>query len=303
MKNIHITLAQIQAFVKVAETGSFTTASEVLGMTQSAISHSISSLEKELQVSLLERSRNGVFLTEIGNRVLVQAREMLRIAEQIRQETASMVGLESGKVHLGSFPSVSARILPKLLRQFRQRYPGIEVVLFEGTDDEVREWISSRAVDVGVVTLPVEGVDTVSIATDEFLAVVAASHPLAALKQIHIRQLATEPFIMSKAGCQPVITNMFRKAKVVAKTQFEVIDLRTIFAMVTQGMGVTIVPEMALPDNLTELSVLALEPKVVRRLAFAVPSLERATPAVIAFLRHTQDWVRSQSELTTTFVC
>jgi len=295
MKKNHMTLAQIQAFVTVAEIGSFTTASEVLGMTQSAVSHSIASLEKELQVSLLERDRNGVLLTEIGKRVLVQAREILARAERIRQETASVVGLEAGKVRLGSFPSVSACFLPGLLRQFRQRYPGIEVVLFEGTDDEVREWISSRAVDIGVVALPYEGFDTVSIAQDEFLAVVAASHPLAQQTQIHIRQLATEPFIMSKAGCKPVITNMLRKAKVTPRTQFEVIDLRTIFAMVTEGMGVTIVPEMALPDNLTGLSVLTLEPKVVRRLAFALPSLSTAIPAVTAFLRHTQSWVKSQN--------
>lgn len=83
--------------------------------------------------------------------------------------TSAAVGLETGKVRLGSFPSVTARFLPGLLRQFRQRYPGIEVVLFEGTDDEVRNWIRTRTVDLGVVALPVEGLETIAIARDEFL--------------------------------------------------------------------------------------------------------------------------------------
>jgi len=295
MKRIHITLAQIQAFVMVAEAKSFTIASEHLGMTQSAVSHAVAALEKELQVSLLERDRNGIFITEIGQRVLIYAQDMLTNAERIRQETSAAVGLATGKVRLGSFPSVSARFLPGLLRQFRQRYPGIEVVLFEGTDDEVREWIHTRAVDVGVVVLPADGLETVSIAQDEFLAVVARNHRLAEQHQIHIRQLSHEPFIMSKAGCQPLITAMFRQAKITPKTQFEVIDLRTIFAMVQEGMGVTIIPEMALPTDSSGLHVMSLKPKHFRHLAFAVPSLETATPAVAEFLNEAKVWMQSLS--------
>ena len=262
-------------------------------MTQSAVSHAVAALEKELQVSLLERDRRGIFLTEIGNRVLVQARTILHSTEQIRQETAAAIGFETGKVRIGSFPSVSARFLPGLLRQFQQRYPGIEVVLFEGTDDEVQEWIYAHTVDIGVVTLPVERLKTVSIAQDRFVAVVADSHPLAKQQSIHIRQLAPEPFIMSKAGCEPAITRMFRQSKVTPKIQYEVIDLRTIFAMVQEGIGVTIVPEMALPADLTGLQILTLQPEVRRQLALAVLSLE-VTPALRKFLNMAQTWTQAQ---------
>ncbi len=160
--------------------------------------------------------------------------------------------------------------------------------MFEGTDSEVREWIQSRAVDVGVVVLPADEFATIPIAEDEFLAVVAANHALTKHSQIEIRQLAQEPFIMSKAGCKPSIMNLFRKAKVTPKTQFEVMDLRTIFAMIQEGMGVTIAPEMALPSDLTELHLLPLQPRKFRHLALAVPSLETATPAVAAFLQEAQ---------------
>lgn len=293
MKKNHITLAQIQAFATVAEVGSFTIASEQLGMTQSAVSHAVAALEKELKVSLLERNRNGIFLTEIGKGVLIQAQEMLTCAERIRQETSASIGLETGKIRLGSFPSVSARFLPGFLRQYQQRHPGIEVVLFEGKEDEVREWIQTRAVDVGVVVLPAEGLETQSIAQDEFLVVVACSHQLVKQRQIGIHKLSHEPFIMPKAGCEPLILAMFRKAKITPKTQFEVIDLRTIFAMVKEGMGVTIAPEMALPDDCSGLHTMSLEPKQIRCLAFAVSSLETVTPAVVSFLDEAKDWTRS----------
>lgn len=295
MKRIHITLAQIQAFATVIEVGSFTLASEQLGMTQSAVSHAVTALEKELKVSLVERDRNGILLTDIGQRVLIHAQAMLTSAERIRQETSAALGLQTGKVRLGSFPSVSAHCLPGLLRQFRQRYPGIEVVLFEGTDDEVREWIHTRAVDVGAVALPAEGLETISIAQDEFLIVVAANHRLAGQHEIHIYELSHEPFIMSKAGCKPLITAMFRKAKIVPKTQFEVIDLRTIFAMVQEGMGVTIVPEMALPSDRSGLHVISLSPKQFRHLAFAVPSLEAVAPAVAEFLKEAKVWMEAST--------
>lgn len=165
--------------------------------------------------------------------------------------------------------------------------------MFEGTDDEVREWIYTRAVDIGVVVLPADELETVSIAQDEFLAVVARNHRLAEQQQIHIRQLSHEPFIMSKAGCKPFITAMFRKAKITPKTQFEAIDLRTIFAMVQEGMGVTIVPEMALPTDSPGFHVMSLQPKHFRQLAFAVPSLETATPAVAEFLNEAKVWMQS----------
>ena len=289
-----MTLAQLQAFVTVIETGSFTAASEVLGMTQSAVSHSIASLETELGVMLLERDRTGITLTEVGKKVIVQARDMLAHAEQIRQETAAARGLEQGKLRLGSFPSVSARLLPGMIREFRRCYPGIEVVLFEGMDQEVREWITSRAVDVGFVTLPTKGMEIVPVAQDEMLVVVAASHPLAEQTHVRIEQLVHESFILSKGGCEPLIMALFRKAKAFPNTQFEVRDMGTILAMVQEGIGITIVPEFALSTMLTGVHVLHLRPSVLRRLALAVSSFSTASPAVTAFLHHAQQWAKSQ---------
>lgn len=285
MKRISITLAQLQTFSVVADLESFTAASEQLGMTQSAVSHAVAALERELQVSLLERRRGGIATTEVGKHVLSHAKEVLRLTERIHQSAATAIGLQTGRVRLGSFPSVSARLLPDLLRRFQQRYPGIEIVLLEGTDQEVREWIMTRTVDAGVVTLPTDkGFKTVDLAQDEFLAVVSTQHRLAGNNQIDIRQLSDEPFILSKAGCGPLIKSLFRRANVVPRIQFEVIELQTIFAMVEENMGVTIVPSMTLPSDRFKLHTMSLSPNQLRKTAFACLSKENISPAVSAFL-------------------
>ncbi|MBA2681632.1 MAG: LysR family transcriptional regulator [Ktedonobacteraceae bacterium] len=293
-----MTLAQLQAFVTVTETGSFTTASEILGMTQSAVSHAIAGLETELGVTLLRRERAGLSLTDVGQRIILNAREILAQAESIRQEAATARGLEAGKLRLGSISSVSARFLPGALRLFRQRYPKIEIVLLEGSDQEVRAWIEARIVDVGVVTLPTQGVVVTPIAHDEYFAVVPPTHPLANASSVPLELLTQEPFILSGGGCGLLIKDLFYKAKVVPRIQLEVRETGSVLAMVQEGMGISIVPEMALPPQLPSgIKTLHLQPAAWRHVALAVLSRETISPATKMFLQHAEQWGFSQGLL------
>lgn len=292
-----MTLTQLQIFVTIVETGSFTLASERLDMTQSAVSHALADLEKDLQVILLLRERTGLVLTEVGQRIVVQAREMLAQTEAIRQAAAATHDLAVGKLRVGSIPSVSMRLLPGMVRAFQRRYPGIDIVVLEGTDQEVREWIETRTVDLGVVTLPAEGVDVTPIASDEFLVVLGASHPLASKRSVPLEWLAKEPFILSKAGCEPVLLTLFREAKVTPCIQFEIREIPTILAMIQEEMGISIVPEMALPSPLSGVVLLHLRPSVRRQLAFATLSLKTASPAAVMFLQQAQQWAQAQGLL------
>jgi DNA-binding transcriptional LysR family regulator len=223
---------------------------------------------------------------------------MLARAEAIRQEAAAARGLQAGKLRLGSFPSISARFLPGTLRLFRQRYPKVEIVLLEGTDQEVRAWIEARMVDIGVVTLPTEGVDVTPIAHDELLVVVPETHPLSKKSSIRIEPLAQEPLILSTGGCGPLIKALFGKAQVVPQIQLEVREIAAILAMVQEGMGITIIPEMALPTQLpTGIKTLHLRPTTWRHLGLAVPSRETISPATKMFLQQAEQWGLSQGFL------
>src|SRR5215471_10160515 len=143
MRNIHMNFSQLQSFVAVADTSSFTEAAYAIDLTQSAVSHALSALESELGVTLLERNRKGVVaLTAVGQHVLPRARALLAQAEAIEQEAKAARGETSGKLRLGSIVSIiSPHLLASLLTCFQQRYPDMKVVLFEGAMHEVGEGI------------------------------------------------------------------------------------------------------------------------------------------------------------------
>lgn len=282
-----MTLAQLSALLAVIETRSFSSAASRLGVTQSAVSHALSDLETELGVILLVRGRRGVTPTEIGRRVAIQAREMQARADAIYQEAASELGLTVGKVRIGSFASVTSGFLPAVLRRFHQRYPQIELVLLEGSDDEVLDWLTACTIDLGVVTLPCDSFDRVPIAHDEWVALVPANHPLAGCGAIPLAGLCDDPFIMSQAGCERIIRQMFSERNLEPRAHFGVMSMTTIVSMVSEGMGVSIVPTLALPQSSdVRRAVVArpLQPRSYRRLAIARASEGTPAPAIAAFL-------------------
>jgi len=281
---------QLQVLRAIADQGSFSAAAADLSMSQGAVSHSIAALENELGTVLLERNRGGVVCTEIGARVLSLARDILAGTEQIRQQVASFQGLACGNVRVGSFPSITTRFMPGFLCSFGQRFPGIQVVLFEGTDDEVRSWIADRTVDVGVVTLPRDGFDLHPIASDTFVALVPAGHELARHASLSVEQLAEQRFIMSTSGCEPQILGLFHARRCRPQIGYEVRETGTIFAMVRERLGVSIVPSLALPDALDGVRVVPIAPQTARRLALAMPCVPAAAPAVAAFVREAHAW-------------
>jgi DNA-binding transcriptional LysR family regulator len=284
-----MTLTQLEIFITVVETGHFTRAAEQLYMTQSAVRHAVASLERELGVVLLQRGRTGVTMTSVGEQVLLHARSIVDHVECIRQETEQARGIKTGKLRIGSFPSVSRGIFPPLLGSFRRTYPSIEVTLLEGTDQEVYGWLVSRTVDISVVTLPATGVETIALATDEMVAVLPVDHVLAKNAAIQVEQIATDPFIMSKAGCEPLIQTIFEGVGVTPRVAFEASETGAVLAMVQEGLGVTIVPRLLVSAVSLHASVLPLEPPISRHLGLAVRAHTALSPAMKAFLRHVEE--------------
>ncbi len=290
-----MTLFQLHVFLAVVESGSFTKAGERIGLSQSGVSHTIAALEEDLGISLLHRSRSGIKLTEAGERIVTHVRTVLQQTEQIKQVAAQAAGLQIGTIRIGTFPSVSAKLLPGILRTYRSRYPGVEISLFEGSYPEIEEWIRAGVVDVGFTPFPVEELDAVVLAEDPLKVVLPAQHPLSEQPFLQLEQLAEEPFIMPMAGCERLVGEAFRGKGLNPDIQFEVADTSTILAMVEAGIGVTVVPELTLPRNLPNVKVVELVPQVLRRIGLAVRSQDQSPPAVKAFIAEAQKWVSSPS--------
>ncbi|MDC8756446.1 LysR family transcriptional regulator [Janthinobacterium fluminis] len=284
-----MTFTQLEIFALVAELRGFTAAAAKLAISQSAVSHALKGLERELGVELLVRQQSSVELTEIGRQLLLRTREILGLSEAMRQDVADARGQRRGTLRIGSFgPTSSLKLLPAILDAYQRRYPGIEVRVDEGADHEVTQWILDRRVDVGFVVLPEERFHTVPLVQDQMMALLPRAHPLAGRAAVTLAELCETPFIMSEAGCAALIEPLFTTAGLTPQVRYRIAQVITILGMVERGIGVSIVAELALPDRLArnypELVKLPLAPAVTRRVGLAVRALHQSSPATLAFL-------------------
>lgn len=289
-----MTLFQLEVFIKVVETGSFTKAGEQIGLSQSAVSQAIAALESELNIKLLIRNRNGVSLTKIGERISGLIRDLLFIKTKIVNEAAGITEIETGTIKVGSISSMSAKLLPGMISSFKKRFPGVEVILYEGSYEEVRNWIKLSVIDIGVVTEGKHEFEFIPLLQDKMVVFVPENHRLSNQPSIHVKDIAHEPFIMPKE-CQHILHKIFKEQEVSPTIPFEVRDISTIIAMVQEGVGNTILPEMALPHTLTNINVSYLNPQVYQNLGLEVKSLDYMSPAVTAFIHETQEYTKNLS--------
>ncbi|WP_280273447.1 LysR family transcriptional regulator [Nocardia wallacei] len=276
-----MTFTQLRVLQAVARTGNMTRAAEQLTTTQSAVSHALRGLENELGIALLVRAHRSVSLTSAGRAVLRRATLILTQIEALEQDVAAAKGQNRGSLRIGAIPSANARLLPPLLRTFGQAYPRVELVVMEGSDDEAVEWLQTGAADIATVTRTPPGLVTHLLATDRLLAVLPSEHELSVQHSISVTQLARHPFIMSTGGCEPLITALADDADVILRCHYRVRDMNSILAMVAEGLGVSIIPELSLPAHRANVHAIPIEPATERAILLAVPP--DPLPAATAF--------------------
>lgn len=292
-----MSLHKYAIFAAVVECGSLTRASEQLGLTQSAVSHALSSLEQEFGFSILTRSRSGVRVTSNGERMLAYMKEMLRCHEQMQQDAAAINGVQTGTVRIGTFTSVSTQWLPGILKSFQDRYPGVEIELYEGYYDEIEQWIASGEVDLGFVSLPTAvACDWHPLKRDRMLLIASADHPLATQETVDVAQLAEEPFIMPTVGCDNEIRRILQAHKLEPKIKYELGDDHAIIAMAASGLGISILPEMILFRLPPSIRAIPLQGDHYRTIGIAAASLDSLSPAAKRFFEQVQEWVSQSAD-------
>ncbi|AOR65694.1 MULTISPECIES: LysR family transcriptional regulator [Pectobacterium] len=285
-----MTFTQLEIFALVAKLGSFTAAAGELGISQSAVSHAVKNLEKEWGLTLLTRGQATIEVTTVGQGILVRAREILSISEAMHQEISAIRGVNQGILRIGSLGiSSSLQLLPKILQKFNEIYPGIDVLVEEGTDSEVNQWITERHVDIGFVVLPSDHFDTISLVEDQFVALVPTDHTLAKRQAIHLSDLCKIPFIMTLAGSGRYVEEIFSAGNFHPMIKHKYSQIITIVKMVESGAGVSIVADLAVPAQIMALCPgvvkRPLTPKARRFIGLAVPNKNQASPAANAFLK------------------
>lgn len=284
-----MTLTQLEIFSKLAELKNFTHTAQLLNISQSAISHALKTLEKKWETQLFYRNNNEVELTAAGQRLLPYANEILNVAHMIQQEVMDLKGLKTGTLRIGSFGASSSNVLiPMILKQFTQQYPDVEVLMLEGTDKEVLQWIDERKVDLGFVVLPETRFDSFALLEDIFVALLPKDLEIAQKPAVQLQALIDYPFILTSAGSQNHVMELFKAAQLTPQIKYNLSQILSILNMVNHGAGVSIVADLALDTNILSLypNVVKrpLSPNIKRSIGLAVKNKQQMSPTAKAFV-------------------
>ena len=253
-------IPNLNAFVAVAETGSFSVASDQLFLTQPAISKRISALETELDIKLFDRIGRKVTLTEAGAALLSRARNILLQVEDSKRAIQNLSGHIAGKLSIGTSHHIGLHRLPPVLRAFTQTHPEVELDLHFMDSEEACHAIEHGDLELGIVTLPLKPakvLHTYKVWPDPLDIVVNQSHPLTSLKKITPKQLADYPAILPTRGTytRQIFEHTMRKHKLELKVGLSTNYLETIKMMVSVGLGWSVLPRSMLNKELKTLNI------------------------------------------------
>lgn len=290
-------LSKYETLVAVVELGSLTKAAQRLGCTQSAVSHSIDSLEAELGFALVKRSRAGARLTPEGERLLPGIRGLLNSAEQLNQLASAIRGLDAGTVRIGAFSSVAVHWLPGVLKEFQADYPNVDFSLFNGDYHDVEQWLSDGSIDIGFVNVPC-GLDCecIPLMEDRLLAILPENSRFKSYPKFPLAECETEPFISLLESSDHDARRALDAAGVRPNVRFYTKDDYAIIAMVEQGLGMSIMPELLLKGRHDRLLVLPLVPESKRIIGVAIAAGRKAGPATRRFADYVVRYVKAQVE-------
>lgn len=294
-----MSLAKYEILLKVAECGSFTRAAQQLNFTQSGISHAVSSLETELGTTLVVRSHGGVSLTADGRALLPYFQEMCALQHQLEQKAADLRGLDTGLVRVATFTSVSEKWMPYILKSFQELYPKIEFELLPSNfNSEITEWVTHGQADCGFVSLPVEShLDSWLLQRDQWKVIVPCNHPLAGRDPFPPEALEKYPVILLDEGDDYEIQEVFDTLNIRPNIQYTVQQDQTILAMVSSGLGISIMEELMLQRCVYPLVSCRLPRPFYRNIGICVKDKNALSLSTQRFIDHVRHWVLVNGEL------
>ncbi len=280
-------ILKYMAFIKTVEYGSFTKAGELLNYSQSGISRMINDLEKEWNITLLERNRSGVKLTSDGSRLLPYAQSLCDEYQKLQMQVDDLHGVQSGIIRIGTFSSVATHWLPNIIKAFQKDYPGIDYELLLGDYTEIEEWIAEGRVDCGFLRLPTNpDFEIIYLEQDKLLAILPENHPLTKYDKVPIADLCNEPFMLLEKGVKAEVSEVFERNGLTPRVHFTTWDDYAVMSMVESGLGISILPQLILKRIPYKIVAKELDVPAYRDIALALRSKKTASLAVRRFLEY-----------------
>ena len=241
-------IKQVRAFLAVAQSMSFASAATQLHLSQPALSLSIKGLEDNLGGKLFTRTTRHITLTPEGEALVPIARRLLAQWENAEDEMKQRFALQLGKITIASMPSFAASLLPKAIRNYHASYPSIQVAIDDVLSDTVVEMVRNNQVELGITFEPNTLLDLsfYPLYEDRFIAILPNNHPLEANTEIHWEALLKYDFITLQrpSSVRTMIESTLNKAGIELNVAFDAHQLATVSRMVSEGMGVAVVPAL-----------------------------------------------------------
>jgi DNA-binding transcriptional LysR family regulator len=285
---------QMRVLKEVAEHGSFSGAAVALSYTQPAISQQIAALERQAGAKLVDRTTRGVRLTEAGRALVAHAEAILARLADAEAELAAIRDLRGGQVRLGSFPTGGASLIPVATAAFRRRHPGVEVSLSVAGMPNALERLKAGEVDVALLIEPDFApqprdalLERIHLLDDPMFAVLPAGHPLAGKRTLKLADLAGETWMHDGSACcdSTVFLRACHGAGFEPRVAFENDDYSAIQGFIAAGVGVALIPQLALQGVRDDVVVCSLGGRApFRRVVVATLSGGSRSPATDAML-------------------
>ena len=292
-------LHQLRYFCAVARAGNFTRAAEEQHIAQPSLSQQVRKLEDELGAKLFDRFPRFARLTEFGTAFLPKAGEILRRVGEARTEIQEMSGAEIGTVSVGAIPTIAPYLLGPAIAGFARQHPSISISLSEEITPVLLDYLHHGRVDLVVLALPVRGDELVceELFREPLFAALPLGHKLAARKSLSLAEIRNEPFLLLKEGhCfRENMLSACRRSRVHPRVIFESGQFSTILSMVATGMGVSVVPAMAVEKQAGCRFVRVSDERAVRSVGLAQLKHRFPTRAQSALVEQLRRRARSKN--------
>ncbi len=294
-----LNVQRLQVLREVAHRGSFSTAADSLSYTQSAVSQAVARLEAETGVTLLERDRGGVRPTASGAALLEHADAILARIEAAEDDLAAIAGVRGGRLRMASFPTAGATLMPLAIATFSAAHPDVALSLAEGEPEEIAPRLRAGELDLALL-FEFRGVSEklgarlrrINLLEDPMYLALPNGHRLADAPRVRLADLSGENWVQTSAEspCARHVVRSCHAAGFEPAVSFESDDYQTVQGLVAAGVGVALIPELALSSVRDDVFIRALHPKgPVRRVVAATARADGASAAAERMLEVLQE--------------
>ena len=283
---------KLEALATAVEMGSFTRASEVLGYTQSGLTHMMNSLEKDFGFPVLVRGRAGVRLTAAGERIFPLVRDCLAAGELLEREIRMINADKEETIRVAAYASVAVHWLPEVIQQFRHDHPGVNVDIQMGSVEEVYRWVREDKADMCFASRQ-EGqtLEWTYLRNDRLVAILPPDYDMQGRETFPVYGFDGQEFLMPSMGFDLDIMRVLNRHGVMPLVRTTQVSDSVIISMVEHGLGVSILSELVMKGRKDNVQAVPMDPPAVRELGIAARPRKELGPLARKFIAAARDMI------------